>query len=157
MTEDVMARGLNLYKKILLSIAALPTLGVPIAFGLLRAPGVLADPTQVTSAVFEGASARREKSGSPMLGILNATPHQHRLLGKNEAGYRLQGPESLAIVSSAADWQAGNQWTFEVASVKQHKPDDDSSSMNVPIGPAKLSSNIKATPKRALKPSNPIA
>src|ERR1700733_11333800 len=44
MAEDAVACGLDLYKKILLSTAAMLALALPIAFGLLRIPEVLAEP-----------------------------------------------------------------------------------------------------------------
>jgi uncharacterized protein (TIGR03435 family) len=48
---------------------------------------------------------------------------------------------AAAAQSPNSNGQVPDQWIFEVASVKQHKPDDDSASMNVPISPGDASSH----------------
>jgi len=76
MAEDAVACGLDLYKKILLSTVAMLALALPIAFGFLRIPEVLAEPQASVSRTadwqpvagghleFEVASVRASEPGS---------------------------------------------------------------------------------------------
>lgn len=57
-------------------------------------------------------------------------------------GFVMLRAVDAAAQSPNSNWQVPNQWIFEVASVNQHKPDDDSASMNVPIGPGDASSHV---------------
>src|SRR5579863_9528715 len=57
-------------------------------------------------------------------------------------GLVIFGAVDAAAQSPKSNWQVPNQSIFEVASVKQHKSDDDSSSVNVPIGPGDASSHV---------------